>query len=151
MVAPDRWMQESDEAFELALGGTRLKLPGAEALSLSLRADPLRLAQVLMNLIANAIRYTQGPVELSAERSGDMVLIDVSDHGSGIPQDKREQIFAPFKTQDLSGGRLPRGKGFGLAGVREMVGSMGASITVIDRRDGETGTCFRLTLPAGRA
>ena len=151
LVAPERWLAESDEAGLEPLRESRLRLPPPEALQLPVRADPLRLAQVLLNLIGNAIRYTEGAVELDARRAGEQVVVEISDHGPGIPPEHRAQIFDAFKRRELEDRRLPTGKGFGLAGVREMVVSMGGSIAVVDRSDGARGACFRVELPGDAA
>jgi signal transduction histidine kinase len=149
VVAPERWLSQGDEPVAQALQGTRLALPPQEVLAQPVRADPLRLSQVLLNLIGNAVRYTEGPIELSLQISGEQVALELSDRGPGIPADKRESIFDAFKQRELQNSRLPVGKGFGLAGVREMVVSMGGTITVHDRLDGAPGARFRLLLPAG--
>ena len=148
LVAPER-MGDGEEAPLAALEGTRLRLPAPEARSLPILADPLRLAQVLLNLIGNAARYTEGAIEI-AVRAGatGRLLIEVSDHGAGIPPEQREKIFDAFKRRELEDQRLPVGKGFGLAGVRELVQSMQGTISVGERRDGQPGAVFRVELPA---
>jgi len=71
----------------------------------------------------------------------------VLDHRPGSPGPLREEIFQPFKQRELLDRQLPVGKGFGLAGVREMVLSMGGGIQVLDRGDGQSGARFRVVLP----
>jgi len=147
LVAPERWMSAGEEPVVATLQGSRLSLPAAADLDAPLRVDPLRFAQVLLNLVGNAIRYTEGGVELRVRR--DPVAVEVMDHGPGIPPEKRESIFDAFKQRELQNAKLPVGKGLGLAGVREMVASMGGSIRVVDRPDGQQGACFLIGLPGG--
>jgi signal transduction histidine kinase len=147
LLAPDRWLAlEADDALA-ALRGTRLSVHDDEALRRPLRADPLRLSQVVLNLVGNALRYTAGPVELRAREAGEMLALDLSDHGPGIPEALREAIFDAFQQRDLQDRKLPVGKGFGLSGVRELVASMDGTIRALDRDDGAQGTLFRVELP----
>jgi signal transduction histidine kinase len=76
--------------------------------------DRRRIRQILLNLIANAAKFTeQGEVEFRARRDGDYVLFSVRDTGKGIPVDKREDIFVPFH-QTRDGLRHDTGTGLGL-------------------------------------
>ena len=83
-------------------------------------ADPLRLRQVLTNLLGNAIKFTErGEVSLDVDAEpldgGDLMLhIRVKDTGIGIPADKLERIFAPFEQADGSTTRKYGGTGLGL-------------------------------------
>jgi signal transduction histidine kinase len=88
-----------------------------------LRADPNRLAQALRNLIANAIQHTGpgGLVRVTAEASGDAVVIAVEDDGPGISEQEREVIFNRFHRTDRSRTRSAGGTGLGLAIVRAIV------------------------------
>ncbi len=116
--------------------------------TLTVRADPEKLHQVLVNLASNAVKFTEagGHVEISWEAAGDRVLIHVRDTGIGIPGDRLHAIFDPFVQvrSDLS--RPHEGTGLGLAISRDLARAMGGEIAVESRVDG--GSTFTLTLPA---
>ncbi len=102
-------------------------------LASTLRGDPLRLRQIITNLIGNAIKFTEeGGVSLWVDRveSGDRVhlRIRVSDTGIGIPESKRERLFKRFSQVDASTTRTHGGTGLGLALCREFVSLMGGEI-----------------------
>lgn len=116
----------------------------------SLRLDGTRLRQVLLNLLANACRHSQGRhIRLSARpeaaaRSGQVRFsIAVSDDGIGIPPADRERIFQAF--EQVTEGAASKGLGLGLAIARQLVGLMGGSIVL---EPTTTGACFRITLEA---
>jgi two-component system phosphate regulon sensor histidine kinase PhoR len=112
-------------------------------------ADRARLAQVLLNLVRNAITYTPagGLVSLEAG-AGDPGLLElaVTDTGIGIPPEDLERVFERFYRTDASRTRGTGGSGLGLSIVRDLVGAMGG--TVVAERVPEGGTRFRLTLRA---
>jgi CheY-like chemotaxis protein/two-component sensor histidine kinase len=114
-----------------------------------LRADPVRLAQIVSNLLNNAARYTppHGAISLSAQRDGDLVEIVVRDNGIGIPAERRESIFEMFAQVDSSQPASAGGLGIGLALVKGLVALHGG--TVEARSDGPgRGSEFRVRLPA---
>jgi PAS domain S-box-containing protein len=98
--------------------------------------DPGRIRQVVVNLVGNAIKFTErGEVVLDAEvasRDGDEVTIRVAvrDTGIGVPKDKRDQIFAPFTQADSSTTRRFGGSGLGLAIATQLVEMMGGRLSV---------------------
>jgi CheY-like chemotaxis protein len=100
-----------------------------------LLGDPLRLRQVLVNLLGNAIKFTEvGQVVLEvahapAQESG-ALLFTIADTGVGIPPDKLESIFASFTQADSSTTRTHGGSGLGLAIAQRLVTMMGGKITV---------------------
>ncbi|WP_077037392.1 ATP-binding protein [Pelomonas sp. KK5] len=119
-----------------------------------LRGDPLRLRQVVANLVGNAIKFTErGGVALRAvwEREGEAVRlrIAVEDSGIGIPEAARALIFEKFAQADGSTTRRYGGTGLGLAICRELALLMGGDIEV-ESRPGE-GSRFTIVvaLPAG--
>ena len=118
---------------------------------LLVRADREKLQQVVLNLLTNAIKYTDmhGAIELSAAAAGDDVLIQVRDTGRGIPPEKLEQIFAPFVRIDTAYSRSTEGVGLGLAISRDLTRAMGGDLTVQSTL-GE-GSTFTLRLPRGRS
>jgi signal transduction histidine kinase/FixJ family two-component response regulator/HPt (histidine-containing phosphotransfer) domain-containing protein len=116
--------------------------------------DRHRLAQVLTNLLGNALKFTQrGFVELHVERAEaqDMLRFSVQDSGIGVPPDKLESIFSPFTQADSSVTRNFGGTGLGLTIVRSLVELMGGRITV-DSAPGRGSTfSFTVRLPAAPA
>jgi PAS domain S-box-containing protein len=113
---------------------------------LSVRADSTRLKQILMNLIANAVKFTPegGKIELSARRIGDAVRIDVRDTGPGIPPDEQQRIFEAFYRLSHSA-KAPEGTGLGLAITQRLVELHGGKLG-LESQVGQ-GSCFYFTLP----
>jgi two-component system sensor histidine kinase/response regulator len=113
-------------------------------------ADPLRLQQVLVNLVTNAIKFTEKgrvTLEVSAEtgKAGDWELgFAVRDTGIGIARDKQEIIFESFSQADGSTTRRFGGTGLGLSICARIVKMMGSSIEV-DSAPGQ-GSCFRFKI-----
>jgi PAS domain S-box-containing protein len=119
----------------------------------ALRGDPLRLRQVLLNLVDNAIKFTaRGFVRLRVqERASGLLRFEVVDDGIGIAPENRERLFRPFEQADDTTTRRYGGTGLGLAIARELVHLMGGEIGV-DSQPGR-GSCFWFTarLPGARA
>lgn len=115
------------------------------------RGDEVRLRQVLVNLLGNAVKFTsQGEVRLwvrPKERMIDNVMIsfEVSDTGIGIPAEKQTRIFEAFSQADSSTTRQFGGTGLGLAIARRLVNLMGGEIK-LESTPGE-GAFFRFTIP----
>lgn len=125
--------------------GLRLttELPAA----LPARADPDRLAQVLANLLSNAVRYTPpgGTITVRAERRPDDVLVSVSNTGDRIPAEDLDRVFERFYRVEKSRDRARGGAGIGLAIVKQLVESLGGRVGA-ESRDGLTR--FWFSLPA---
>jgi PAS domain S-box-containing protein len=118
---------------------------------LQLDVDPIRLAQVLGNLLANALRYAPAgtAVELSATRpASDRCVLEVTDHGPGLPPDFVAHAFEPFTQADTADVRRHGGTGLGLAICHEIVGQLGGAIDV---ESAPGCTTFRVELPIRRA
>ena len=109
--------------------------------------DGDRLAQVLMNLISNALKYTPkgGMVRVAVERGGAGAVVSIRDSGIGIPREELSRVFERFYQVDKARGPK-RGTGLGLAIAREIVVAHGGRITVESRGRGK-GTEFRVWLP----
>ncbi len=109
--------------------------------------DSIKLRRVLDNLIGNALKFTPegGTITLSLNVVGDMVLLDVSDDGIGIPVEKLERIFERFYQVDGSMKRRYGGTGLGLALVKEIVEAHGGTVAV-ESVVGE-GAVFHVRLP----
>ncbi len=113
---------------------------------LHVRADPLRFKQMLMNLAANAIKFTPegGRIELAARQVDDQVRVEVRDNGPGIPAEQQQRIFeAFFRLRET--GTATEGTGLGLTITARLVELHGSKLG-IESQPGE-GTCFYFSLP----
>lgn len=113
-------------------------------------ADPMRLRQILINLIGNAIKFTQdGSVKVIAREDTaghtDMLKIEVKDTGIGIPKDKLDIIFERFKQSDDSISRSYGGTGLGLSISKKLVDMMGGTISVSSQEN--QGSTFTVKVP----
>jgi PAS domain S-box-containing protein len=110
-------------------------------------ADPDRLTQILLNLVGNAVKFTeQGYVQSTACKVADGVEISVVDTGIGIAPEAQSAIFDEFRQADASTTRRFGGTGLGLAIARRLVEMQGGTLTVESTVD--VGSTFRLWLPA---
>ncbi|HEX8694606.1 MAG TPA: GAF domain-containing protein [Longimicrobium sp.] len=111
------------------------------------RADPEKLEQILLNLLANAIKFTGpgGSVAVECVDEGERVRIAVTDTGPGIAPERQSDIFEPFVQVDADLARARQGTGLGLAISRELARAMGGELAV-ESRVGE-GSTFILTIP----
>lgn len=113
---------------------------------ISLVVDQFRLTQIVLNLVSNAIKFTnEGEVKLSACTSASSVVITVADTGIGIPDAQLHRIFEAFVQVDGSTGRYEGGTGLGLALAKHLVELMGGRITVASTPG--RGSSFTLSLP----
>jgi signal transduction histidine kinase len=139
-------------AIERALAGLK---PAAEAKRISLsahvagslesvRTDPLRLQQILVNLLSNAIRHTPegGAVAVHAAAAGAEVCFRVTDTGPGVPAEIRDRIFEPFLRFDEQSGH---GTGLGLPVSRRLAELLGGTLAV--EEGAGRGAAFVLVLP----
>ena len=116
------------------------------ALPAKLRGDPLRLTQILFNLLGNAIKFTsQGSVRLQVMVEGTQLAFSVHDTGIGIAPEQCDELFLPFRQLDPSMTRRFGGSGLGLAICRHLVELMGGRIGV-DSQPG-VGSCFWFRIP----
>jgi two-component system sensor histidine kinase KdpD len=108
-------------------------------------ADPGLLERVVVNLVANAQRFSPAdrPPLVAARTEGDRVLLSVVDHGPGIPADARERVFQPF--QRLGDTDAGTGIGLGLALARGLTEAMGGTLTPLETPGG--GLTMELSLP----
>lgn len=135
--------------------GLRLSINCQTPLPETIKADPTRLRQVLINLISNAVKFTDsGNVDVSLEvfqaptpRAKEMLRFRVKDSGIGMPPDKLDDIFHPFEQIEDVMRANHGGAGLGLAICRELVHKMGGEISV-DSTFGK-GSVFSFTMDPG--
>ena len=128
---------------------------------LGFRGDPTRLRQVVLNLVGNAIKFTDAggvTVEVMSQQAGgqqtggeplERLRVEVTDTGPGIPESVRPRLFEPFTQADSSISRRFGGTGLGLAICRQLVELMGGTIGMMPTSG--RGTCFFFEVPLAHA
>jgi len=115
---------------------------------LSVRSDPRLLAQMIHNLVSNAVKYTAaGRILVGCRRRGDMLRIEVWDTGIGIPADQLSAIFEEFHQLDNPARERSKGLGLGLAIVQRLGELLGHAIDVRSRPG--KGSVFSVEVPLG--
>jgi PAS domain S-box-containing protein len=131
--------------------GLRLKREVNTSVPQSLPGDPVRLRQILSNLVGNAIKFTeQGEVTISVlsrpdGKSENCLRFEVRDTGVGLPSDSRDSIFEPFNQADGSTTRRFGGTGLGLTITKQLVELMGGELGVESELG--VGSVFWFTVP----
>jgi two-component system sensor histidine kinase KdpD len=105
--------------------------------------DAVLIEQALINLLENAAKYSEGPIEINATLGPKEVVVEVADRGPGIPAGEQGRVFEKFYRAIREGG--PSGVGLGLAICRAIVAAHGGRIWAQNRHDG--GASFRFALP----
>lgn len=120
-----------------------VQIPAGEIL---LKCDPVRMAQVLSNLISNAIKYSPGGtrIEVALARHAETLSLSVTDHGIGISDQDQRHMFEPFRRFTSTKGQIP-GVGLGLFMVRQIVRAHGGHIDV--QSQVSQGTSVRVHVP----
>lgn len=148
-------IQEINQLFQMLAArkniGFRLTKP--DNIPVWVKADPVRLRQILSNLVANAVKFTErGEVVCTLllqdrQPESDICLFcfTVRDTGIGIAIDRQEEIFEPFRQQDAGIARKYGGSGLGLSIVRRLTGMMGGTITMTSKVG--VGSTFSVQLP----
>ncbi len=115
--------------------------------------DPGRLTQVMLNLVSNAIKFTEkGGVHIKAEQQPNhRIRFSVRDTGIGIPSEKQAQLFQSFQQVDNSTSRKYDGTGLGLAISKDLVELQGGSISVQSAVDAGSVFAFDLELPPAKS
>jgi PAS domain S-box-containing protein len=115
--------------------------------TLVVAADAEKVQQILLNLLANAIKFTPagGAIRVAARASGDWVLVSVADTGIGIPDDRTESVFEPFVQLARGVSSTGDGTGLGLAISRDLARGMGGELTLVSTPG--LGSTFTVTLP----
>lgn len=121
--------------------GRRIRSRVPEGLPL-VKADPVLLAQLVGNLLDNALKYSEGAIDLTVSVEGGELVVSVKDRGAGIPEAGQATLFEPYARGDQAG---PRGAGLGLAVCRAIAQAHGGRLTLRRRQGG--GSCFSLALP----
>lgn len=112
----------------------------------SVEADESRLQQILFNLVGNAIKFTEkGKVSITADQTGERILVSVADSGPGIPDHEKELIFESFERGSIAEENAVQGTGLGLALSKHLVSLHGGTICVENNPDG--GATFQFDLP----
>ena len=121
-------------------------------MNLKILGDYVKLRQVLSNLLTNATKFTPegGIIRVTAERSGDDLVVSVSDTGIGLKPEDTERIFESFEQVDTSYARKYRGVGLGLTLARYLVELHGGRIWAESEGEGK-GSTFRFTIPIEEA
>jgi two-component system OmpR family sensor kinase len=118
----------------------------ATAPDVAVTGDADRLAQVVTNLVTNALKFSDAPVDVCLQRDGDEAVLTVSDHGPGIPAAHAHRLFQRFSRLPANGpGPHPSGTGLGLFITREVVAAHGGSIRHVATPGG--GATFEVRLP----
>ena len=117
----------------------------ADSTPTTIRTDALRLEQILLNLLSNAIRHSPegAGVEVIAKQNAGQAMFAVVDHGPGVPPALRDQIFEPFERFDPQSGL---GTGLGLPVSRRLAEALGGTLTVEETMSG--GATFILKIPS---
>ncbi len=123
-----------------------LVLSAAVPPDLKVQSDRRRVKQVLMNLVGNAVKFSDGgAVRVEAGALGDSLTVSVSDRGIGIRLEDQAKLFHPFQQIDMSSTKAYEGTGLGLYLCRKILGILGGGIAV--RSEYGHGSMFTFTLP----
>jgi signal transduction histidine kinase len=116
------------------------------SIPITIKADPKRLQQVLLNLIDNAVKYSDlEPITVKLERQKTQAIVQISDRGIGIPLPQQARIFERFYRVDEARSRSTGGVGLGLSIVKTLVEGMGGGIS-LSSQPGK-GSTFTLNFP----
>jgi signal transduction histidine kinase len=141
---------EGSVAPQMRAKGIRYHYTGCDA-SLLVHADVEKLQQIVLNLLTNAMKFTNagGSIDVAIEATDRAIAVHVTDTGIGIAPEKFESIFDPFVQVDANYTRTRDGVGLGLAISRDLARGMGGDLTIMGSREG-AGSTFMITLPRPR-
>ena len=125
-------------------GGAGIELSAAGDASVVTSVDPVRVREILTNLLVNALRHTQrdGRVTVTVRATGGDAVLEVADTGDGIPPGELDRVFDRFQRRADSGG-----SGLGLTIVRDLVTAHGGTVSVVSDGIPGRGSTFRVVLP----
>lgn len=151
-VAIKELITQVSQLFVMAIGDRKLELVARIAADVppQILGDDVRLRQILVNLIGNAVKFTdEGFILIKVEREtgslGDFLVFHVVDSGSGVAPEMIDRLFKPFSQVDAGTSRRYGGTGLGLSICRRLVETMGGEIGV--RTAPEKGSDFYFSLP----
>lgn len=137
-------LRETTSAFKPLAEEKKLELVYLEKELPLVKMDPFRIRQVINNLLANAIKYSDhGKVTITTKEEANMVTVSVADQGRGMKADEMTNLFERF--QRLSSAKGSNGTGLGLAVARGIVEAHGGKIWVTSKL--EVGSTFNFSLP----
>jgi signal transduction histidine kinase/CheY-like chemotaxis protein len=126
--------------------GVELKIALAADLPQAIECDVLRLTQILINLLSNALKFTaEGSVTMTVARSADRLWFDVTDTGPGISEESLGRLFKSFEQGDAAIAHEFGGTGLGLAISHKLADLLGGELLLVTTSP--AGTTFRLDLP----
>jgi signal transduction histidine kinase len=150
-VPVEQALKRAETSIRHRVEASGLTFHGESDQGLTVRADPNRLQQVLVNLLNNAIKFTPrgGKITLRAKRDGEMIVFSVSDTGCGIPADQLQRVFEPFvQLRSTIESTDKPGVGLGLAICRDLASAMEGRMDVSSVVG--VGSTFSIALPVAR-
>lgn len=138
-------LHEVKESFEIAAQEKGLKLSLDASNGLSVKSDKLRAKQVIMNLVSNALKFTdKGEIEIKAVKNKGRVEVSVRDNGMGIKKGDMEKLFKQFSRIHVDGTPIQEGTGLGLYLSKKIADLLGAEIGA--ESEFGKGSVFRLCI-----
>jgi len=140
-----RVVEQTDGLIRAQGASVRITAAGDD---LTLEADALRLEQVFLNLLENALKYGNRPglqIDLYMERAGPSIHVQITDNGPGIPHEDQEHIFERFYRVHKDRSRESGGTGLGLSIVKNVVQAHGGTVSL--RSSPGKGSTFNVVLP----
>jgi signal transduction histidine kinase len=149
-----RLLGDTIDSLQPAVDGPRPRLEFSAEPGSDLRAilDPVRLQEIVANLVANALRHSpeDSAVEIQLRREGGGARVDVLDRGPGIPDAELSNIFERFYRLQADRSRGSGGSGLGLAIARKLAEAMGGRLEAGNREGGGAAFTLRLALAEGK-
>jgi len=128
--------------------GLNIELKIADEVPASLISDPMRIRQIIANLLSNSLKFTeQGHVSIEMNRAGDQICIAVDDTGAGISKENATLLFQPFVQGDDQLSRKHGGTGLGLHLSRKLAEALGGSLKLVPKSGDQPGSRFVFMAP----
>ena len=145
-------LHDSLRMLEIIAAKRGIRLQSSGPAQMAIRVDAQALRQILINVISNAVKFSPvgGRVDIRCAVADGMLVVEVEDHGCGMPSHVLREIGKPFVQAESAYTRNFQGTGLGLAICFRLVGTMGASISVDSKVDVGTTVTVRLPLSASR-